>query len=120
MHSSRYVRLAQYAVHQRLRGNRGFTLEAFADLGESICAPRTDVRQMCGELCVSRVEIEPDHVQGLAVPAAGHLDTGDVSQAMSVAGEASGLAACDGVMVGERRQRHASGGTKFDERLRRQ
>ncbi len=57
---------------------------------------------MCTEIGVSGVEIESDHMQGLTVPAAGHLNTGDVSQAMSVAGEPSGLAAGDGVMVGER------------------
>ncbi len=120
MHAGRHVRLAQDTGHQESCGNRGFALEAFADLGESICAPRTDMRQMCRELGVSRVEIEPDHVQGLTVPAAGHLDTGNVPQSMSVASEASGLAAGNGVMVGERRQRHTSGGTKFDERLGRE
>ncbi len=70
MHAGGYVRLAQDAGHQGPCGNRGFALEAFADLGESICAPRTDMRQMCRELCVRGIEIEPDHVQGLTVPSA--------------------------------------------------
>jgi hypothetical protein len=79
MHTGRNVRLGEDAGHQGSYGDRGFTLEAFADFGESICAPRPDVRQMCREFCVCRVEVEPDHVQGLTVPAAGHLDPVDVS-----------------------------------------
>ena len=120
VHTCRHVRFAQNGLDQGSRGDPRLALESLADLREPRAAPRPDARQVCPECLMRGVEVETDHMQRLSVPAAGHFDTCHMLQAMSVAGEASGLAARDGIVVGERGQRDAPGCTKFDERIGRQ
>ena len=120
VHAGWHIRFAQDGLDQGSRGDSRLALESLADLGEPSTAPRPDARQVRRERVVRGVEIETDHMQRLSIPAAGHLDPCHMLQAMSVAGEASSLAASDGIVVGKRGQRDPSGGTKFDERLGRQ
>ena len=64
---------------------------------------------------ILEVELEPDHMQRLTVPATGNLDAGHVLQVVARAGGVRLEAAFEGIVIGQRCLRHAATRTKFDQ-----
>ena len=120
VHASRHGIAGENLCRERFARQARFALETLADVGDTRRTPCANIRKMPLERRILEVELEPDHMQRLTVPATGNLDAGHVLQVVARAGGVRLEAAFEGIVIGQRGLRHAAARTKFDQCRRRE
>ncbi len=108
VHASRDGVAGENLCCQSLARQARFVLETLADFGDPRRTSYANVHKMSAERGILEIELEPDHVQGLPVPATGHFDAGHMLQALVCTGDACLATALEGVVIGQRRMGHAA------------
>jgi hypothetical protein len=94
--------------------------QTLADLGEAFAAQRAHLGEVRLEGGRRGIDAETEHMQRQAVPARRDLDPGHEAQARGRTGRGRLVAACRGVVVGERRRADAAPGREAHQGGRRQ
>ena len=93
-------------------------LQALADVAQTLTALLANRRQMRVQRTIFEVRLQPDHMDGLAIPARGDLHPSGELQSGSERSRGSLDATLERVVIGECRALHAARGGQLHERSR--